>query len=684
MMNEYVIAKYIRLSLDDAVTESMSIPHQHLLLDKHIEGLDIPNAEVLEFVDNGYTGTNLERPAVQEMLDLVQKGKVNCIVTKDFSRLSRNEIESGYYIEQIFPLYRIRFISVGDGFDSDDHIDGSGGLEVAFKFLMHEYYSRDLSKKVKSAKRAQMLSGENIVANAIYGYQKNDAGKWEPDEAAAAVVRQIFKMALEGMPTAAIRDSLCAAKHPTPREYIEMKRGKEIDAACLWTARMVLHMLENEQYTGAYVSGKQESKAVGSHSKIHTDKSEWIIIPDRHPPIISKEDFAAVKGLLGRFKGSTTVKPVGNLMQDEDRYKRTRMVSGEWIAATPIYGYAKTESGKWEIDDMAAGVVREIYDMALQGMKCAGISGRLSEKGYPTPSEHVMRARGHDIAPLCQWTAKSVRNILKNVQYTGAFVSGKILKDYETGKSFHTPESDWIIIPGKNRPIISQEAFDEVQEITANSRVRRRNVQPRDYLLYGGIVKCGCCGYGLAYDPIADPVFRCHRSAADLSAECHKMKVSARELDESVLAIIRKQAEVVLASNDLSGFHKKTADVQKMEDHEAQIRHLVQQRQMSYEQFINGEIDKDTFDSLKAGYAKQIDILNNQRAIMKQAERDRGAHEKAAKIAKNALSEKATPKDIVNAMIDKILVYPGNHIEIHWKFENFADNIETEVLDNVG
>jgi len=360
------------------------------------------------------------------------------------------------------------------------------------------------------------------------------------------------------------------------------------------------------------------------------------------------------------------------------------MVSGEWIAATPIYGYAKTESGKWEIDDMAAGVVREIYDMALQWMKIAGISGRLSEKGYPTPSEHVMRARGHDIAPLCQWTAKSVRNILKNVQYTGAFVSGKILKDYETGKSFHTPESDWIIIPGKNQPIISQEAFDEVQEITANSRVRRRNVQPRDYLLYGGIVKCGCCGYGLAYDPIADPVFRCHRSAADLSAECHKMKVSARELDESVLAIIRKQAEVVLASNDLSGFHKKTADVQKMEDHEAQIRHLVQQRQMSYEQFINGEIDKDTFDSLKAGYAKQIDILNNQRAIMKQAERDRGAHEKAAKIAKNALSEKATPKDIVNAMIDKILVYPGNHIEIHWKFENFADNIETEVLDNVG
>ena len=176
-MSNYVIAKYLRLSFDDAVTDSLSIPNQHSQIDSHIEALDIPNVEVLEFIDNGYTGTNLERPAVQELLDLVQCGRVNCIITKDFSRFSRNAIESGYYIEQVFPLYRIRFISVSDGFDSNDCIDGTGGIEVAFKLLMHEHYSRDLSRKVKSTKRVQMLNGENIVANAIYGYRKNEGGR---------------------------------------------------------------------------------------------------------------------------------------------------------------------------------------------------------------------------------------------------------------------------------------------------------------------------------------------------------------------------------------------------------------------------------------------------------------------------------------------------------------------------
>ncbi|MCL1877912.1 MAG: recombinase family protein, partial [Defluviitaleaceae bacterium] len=115
-----VISKYIRLSVDDGITESLSIANQHILLDAHIDDLQIPNATVIEFVDNGYTGTNMERPALQEMLSLVRSGRVNCIVVKDFSRFSRNALESGYYIEQVFPLYRIRFISVSDRFDSNN------------------------------------------------------------------------------------------------------------------------------------------------------------------------------------------------------------------------------------------------------------------------------------------------------------------------------------------------------------------------------------------------------------------------------------------------------------------------------------------------------------------------------------------------------------------------------------
>jgi DNA invertase Pin-like site-specific DNA recombinase len=114
--------------------------------------MDIAGAQVLEFVDTGFTGTNVERPGFQEMIELVRCGRINCIVVKDFTRFARNTLESGYYIEKVFPLYRVRFIAVGDRFDSSDYIDGTGGVDVAFKFLMNEYYSKDLSKKVKSAK----------------------------------------------------------------------------------------------------------------------------------------------------------------------------------------------------------------------------------------------------------------------------------------------------------------------------------------------------------------------------------------------------------------------------------------------------------------------------------------------------------------------------------------------------
>jgi len=216
---DFVIAKYIRLSMDDGISESLSIPHQHMLLDAHIDELEIPNATVIEFVDNGYTGTNMERPALQEMLDLVRSGRVHCIVVKDFSRFSRNSLESGYYVEQVFPLYKARFISVSDRFDSNDYINDTGGIDIAFKFLMHEYYSQDLSKKVTSAKRIKMARGENIVATAIYGYYKNDAGKWALEDettkylpnGSAGVVREIFNMALAGLPPAVIKDKLFEA-----------------------------------------------------------------------------------------------------------------------------------------------------------------------------------------------------------------------------------------------------------------------------------------------------------------------------------------------------------------------------------------------------------------------------------------------------------------------------------------
>ena len=297
-MADYVIAKYIRLSIDDANSDNLSIASQRLLLDAHIAELCIPDSEAIEFVDNGYSGTNFDRPAVQELFELVRQGKINCIIVKDLSRLGRNLIETGYYIERVFPLYRIRFISVSDYHDSVEHEGDTGGMDIAFKFLVHEQYSRDLSKKIKTAKRAKALSGEYIIKNCAFGFKK--VGKnLEIDEPAAETVRLIFKMAADGKSLSDIVSRLYADKHPTPSEYKQLAcQVLAKDISCLWNKSHVLKILSDEQYTGTYIAGKSQSVGVGSKKVVAVPKSEWIRIPNRHPVIVDKAVFNAARAKI--------------------------------------------------------------------------------------------------------------------------------------------------------------------------------------------------------------------------------------------------------------------------------------------------------------------------------------------------------------------------------------------------
>ena len=171
---DYVIALYIRLSVNDKRVESNSIEHQRLLLTKYAENMEIQNIKILEFVDNGYSGTNFERPAIQELLELVRAYQINCIIVKDFSRFGRNIIQTGYFLEQVFPLYHVRFISINENYDSDKTKNNTGGIPVTIQFLKNEYYSRDLSEKSKSAKYSKMQKGEYIQKNCCYGYKKEN------------------------------------------------------------------------------------------------------------------------------------------------------------------------------------------------------------------------------------------------------------------------------------------------------------------------------------------------------------------------------------------------------------------------------------------------------------------------------------------------------------------------------
>jgi DNA invertase Pin-like site-specific DNA recombinase len=298
-MRKYIIALYIRLSVEDYKTESLSIRNQRIYLMNHAMTLpEYDDAEILEFTDNGHSGANFERPAVQGLLDMVRAGHVNCILVKDFSRFGRNSIETGYFIERVFPVFHTRFISVGDDFDSADFKGDTGGLNVAFKYLISEWYSRDMSMKTKTAKYAKMRRGEYQSKICLYGYQKSADGRLEPDPEAAPVVREIFDLAAAGLSSAAIARKLHERGIPTPGEYKVRKGTAAYDISRTggaWPASTVLRILEDERYVGTYIIGKRVVTEIGGHKVRRKDESEWYKIPGHHPAIVEQALFEQVQ-----------------------------------------------------------------------------------------------------------------------------------------------------------------------------------------------------------------------------------------------------------------------------------------------------------------------------------------------------------------------------------------------------
>lgn len=305
-MKRYVIAKYIRLSIEDAKYDSLSIENQRLVIDTHIAGMpEADCAEILEFIDNGYTGTNFERPEVQRLIELVRSNRVDCIIVKDFSRFGRNSIETGYFIERVFPLFHTRFIAIGDGFDTDEHKGDTGGLEVAFKYLINEQYSRDMSVKCKSAKYAKMRRGEYQSKECVFGYRKGADGRLEPDPEQAPVVRLIFQLAASGMGFTAIAAELTRRRIPTPGEVKAAKgNGTYNVSRCngRWNISTVIRLLDDERFLGHYVQGVHTVTEIGGHRHRIKGKDKWFFVPDHHKPIVDQELFDKAHEGQIRFK----------------------------------------------------------------------------------------------------------------------------------------------------------------------------------------------------------------------------------------------------------------------------------------------------------------------------------------------------------------------------------------------
>lgn len=297
MSKKRKIAIYLRLSLEDGEgEESNSISSQRKLLLEYINrSKEWQGVEVAQFQDDGFSGTNMDRPGVQELLKQVKQGMIQCVLVKDMSRFSRDYLELGDYLNQIFPFLRVRFIALNDHYDSKNHEGNTIGMDTAFQTLLYDLYSKDVSVKVKSAVKNKCERGEYVFGQVPLGYAKSRTEKNTVvvEETEAKIVRYIFSLAIEGFSSGQIAKKLFEEKIPTATQmrYPHRKLQKEHHT---WSSTVVRTILNNRFYLGEMAYGKSIRKEVGSKEGIRLPKEEWKVIFDHHEPLVTPEQFAFV------------------------------------------------------------------------------------------------------------------------------------------------------------------------------------------------------------------------------------------------------------------------------------------------------------------------------------------------------------------------------------------------------
>ena len=293
---EWNAGLYIRLSREDGdKLESESVGTQKALLERFIT--EHPTINLFDYyIDDGWSGTDFERPAFQRMMADITTKKINCVIVKDLSRFGRNYVEAGKYLETVFPLFKIRFISVNDMIDAENPAS-INNIIVPFKNIINDEYCRDISMKVRSALDIRRRQGKFIGSFAAYGYKKdeNDNNKLIIDEPSAEIVRKIFAEFIDGNSIIGITRELNEQKIPNPSTYKKLHNGNG-----LWNDSTVRRILTNELYIGNLVQKKNEVISYKIHIAKPVERKNRIVVENTHEPIISKCDFYKVQSLLKR------------------------------------------------------------------------------------------------------------------------------------------------------------------------------------------------------------------------------------------------------------------------------------------------------------------------------------------------------------------------------------------------
>ncbi len=306
---------YLRISLEDGdKQESNSIDNQRKLIYEYLHKNNFVN--IVEFIDDGATGTNFDRKGFKDLLSNIENGNINTVITKDVSRIGRNYVKTGYYIEDYFVNKGVRYISILDDIDTYNEVIGNELLP--FRAILNDMYSKDISLKQRSSLKERKKRGRYIACYAPYGYKKDDkiVGKLNIDEEASRVVKKIFKLFLEGKGTTSIARILTNENVPTPAMHLNMNADKNSIFYTVWKGNSVRRILRNETYLGYMIQNKETTVSHKNPTRVYLNKEDYIVIPNHHVPIISQEDFEKVQEILDNNKKISNKKKEKTLLHD--------------------------------------------------------------------------------------------------------------------------------------------------------------------------------------------------------------------------------------------------------------------------------------------------------------------------------------------------------------------------------
>ena len=478
------VALYLRLSQEDvdvrrnaAKDESNSISAQRSLITRHIdETPDLCNLPRLEFCDDGFSGTNFSRPDFQRMIELTKQGEIGCIIVKDLSRFGRDYLEVGDYLEHIFPFLGIRFISVNDHYDSSAHDGKTVGMDITFRNLIYDYYSKDLSSKVKTAMRSKQEKGEFITCF-TYGYKPSPENKHKMviDEPAAEIVREIFDAVIAGKTTSEIAANLNARGVPTPNEHKGVRRKDKGEPQ--WTHPRITYMIRNIKYTGVMTNHTRESRFIRDKNQRRVPMSEWIIHPDAHEAIISREKWEQANEMLRNPK-----KVVKAVLEQPDRVYYCAHCGRKLRKTYGSDQYYSCVSAKYQHDSECSGIRlkrSEMEDILVEALRAqinfVKQTRQTAKKEKVSPSVECYRAITQIDKELAQ-----LQN--KKLERYEAYRSGEISRDdFIKAKDQITTQADELtakkeqlerdykaLLQAKQYEAETQAEFSQAEKVLAN------------------------------------------------------------------------------------------------------------------------------------------------------------------------------------------------------------------------